>query len=359
MGRSKQRQLSPITGTGRQAIDWSAFEYLDRLRRLQGVGFDALGLGPEPTESVTVLRRPGLELKRYPARPDARMPFVLVPAPIKRSYIFDMSPEVSVVKRCATAGGRVFLVEWQPARAEFGLAQCVERLLVACEEAAADEPVVLIAHSLGGLLAAIYAALYPSRIRALVLIAAPLHFGPDAGLFHRAVADGEPQRLPESVPGSYIAAISFQVAPEAFGWERSVDFLQSCIDPEILRSHLRVERWTLDEFAMPRQLFCDIVRLLVLEDRFVSGKLSIDGHAALPSRISAPVLCVVDPQCAIVPPRAVRPFLDTARSRDKTVLQYQREVGVCLQHVGPLVGRGAHTALWPQVLSWLETRLPA
>ena len=50
MGRSKQRQLSPITGTGRQAIDWSAFEYLDRLRRLQGVGFDALGRPNAPTD---------------------------------------------------------------------------------------------------------------------------------------------------------------------------------------------------------------------------------------------------------------------------------------------------------------------
>lgn len=338
------------------AFDWAAFENLDHLRRLQGAGFDALGFGPIESRGEEVFSEPGVSLKRYRARPNARPPLLLVPAPIKRSYIFDLSPAVSVVQRCAASGARVFLLQWQPASPDFGLAEFGDRLILDCLEAAGGEPPILVAHSLGGLLAAIFAALHPERIRGLIVLAAPFHFGADAGIFGRTVANVDLGQLPESVPGSFISTMSFRASPETFGWERWLDLVQSFPDAETLRNYLRVERWTLDEFAMPRRLFADLVHLLVHEDRFVRDRLVIGGNAAAPARITAPLLCVLDPDCSIVPRQAVQPFLDAAGSRDKSVLEYRREAGVCLQHVGPLVGKRAHARLWPEILHWIETR---
>jgi hypothetical protein len=45
-----------------------------------------------------------------------------------------------------------------------------------------------------------------------------------------------------------------------------------------------------------------------------------------------------------------------AASRDKTVLHYEGDVGVALQHVGPLVGRRAHALLWPRITQWITQR---
>jgi polyhydroxyalkanoate synthase len=36
------------------------------------------------------------------------------------------------------------------------------------------------------------------------------------------------------------------------------------------------------------------------------------------------------------------------------VLHYEGDVGVSLQHVGPLVGRRAHVLLWPKIAEWIE-----
>jgi polyhydroxyalkanoate synthase len=47
------------------------------------------------------------------------------------------------------------------------------------------------------------------------------------------------------------------------------------------------------------------------------------------------------------------PFLEAAASREKAVLHYEGDVGVALQHVGPLVGRRAHAHLWPQIVGWI------
>jgi polyhydroxyalkanoate synthase len=47
------------------------------------------------------------------------------------------------------------------------------------------------------------------------------------------------------------------------------------------------------------------------------------------------------------------PFVEAAASADKTVLRYEGDVGVALQHLGPLVGRNAHAVLWPQIVAWI------
>lgn len=335
-------------------MNWALFEQLDRARRLQGAMLDVAGLGPVEMPYSVAHRERGLTLRRY-ADGDASGPTVLiVPAPIKRPYIWDLAPEISVVRRCLAAGARVFLADWQPAPPEYGLEHYAERLILECLDAAGGEPAILLGHSLGGLFAAIFAALHPERVRGLVLLAAPLRFGAHAPAFKRMAAGLEGQDLPESLPGSFLSTASLNAAPGPFGWERWMDGALSLADPSGLRTHLQVERWTLDEFALPRRLVAELVVLIVREDRFARGTLEIDGRRAAPARLVAPLLCVLDPLCRLVPPEAVLPLLEAAGSRDKTVLHYERDVGVSLQHVGPLVSRRAHESLWPRIVRWIE-----
>ena len=200
---------------------------------------------------------------------------------------------MSAVRRCLATGARVFLADWQPAQADFGLRDYAERLILDCLDAAGGEPAILLGHSLGGLFAAIFAALHPERVRGPVLLASPLHFGADARAFSRMVAELDAQDLPDSLPGSFLSTASFNAAPATFGWERWTDGAFSLANPADLRRHLRVERWTLDEFALPRRLVAELVVLIVREDRFAKGTLEIDGRCAAPSRLTAPLLCVM------------------------------------------------------------------
>lgn len=337
-------------------MNWALFEQLDRLRRLQGAAFDAIGLGPVETPYRAVYDGAGVRLRRY-GTPDGRGPLILiVPAPIKRPYIWDLAPDTSVVRACLAAGGRVFVVDWQPAGPEYCLADYAERLILACVGAAGGEPVFLLAHSLGGLFAAIFSVLHPDRVRGLALLASPLHFGAQAGVLGEMVGGLDLDDLPALVPGSFLSMASLRASPQTFGWDRWADALLSLADPAALRTHLRVERWTLDEFPLPRALLAELATLIVREDRFARGTLEIDGRSVLPSRLAAPLLCVVDPRCRVVPPEAVLPFYESAGSRDKTLLRYEGDIGVSLQHVGPLVGRSAHATLWPEILRWIQLR---
>jgi polyhydroxyalkanoate synthase len=162
-----------------------------------------------------------------------------------------------------------------------------------------------------------------------------------------------------NVPGSVLSGVSFVAAPATFGWARWLDWFSSLADYEAMQTHLRVERWACDEMPLAQRLVEEVVELLCREDRFMQGTLLVGGKWAVPERVQAPVLSLVDARCRLVPPEAVLPFLQAVRSADTKLLWYQGDTGVSLQHVGLLVGRQAHQQLWPEVMHWIHTHWKA
>ena len=342
----------------------AAFRDIDGIRRAQGRLLDLSGFGPQETPSRIVHSEAGLNLRKYGQAPDGGPVVLIVPAPIKKSYIWDLAPQVSVVARCLANGMQVYLAEWQTVTGtgrHFGLNDYANRLLSACRQAIRSEsgtaPVILAGHSLGGVLAAIFACLYPESVRAMVLLETPLHFAADAGSFAPLVAaipDARP--IGEAfgdVPGSFLNLVSATAAPHAFQWEYYFDRYLSMASPGASDLHMRVERWTMDEFPLPGTLFSEIVELLYREDRFMNGSLAMGSRDIGPKDLHAPLLHVVDPRSTVIPTQSILPFHEAAASRTKKILWYQGDVGVGIQHVGVLVGANAHAAIWPAIFKWL------
>jgi len=239
-----------------------------------------------------------------------------------------------------------------------GLADYADRLILDALDAIAaetgDHHVLLAGHSLGGTLAAIFAARHPERVRGLVLLEAPLAFGPKAGVFAPLVAGTPPVSglhvLLGTVPGSFLTAISVAAAPNSFAAEVWRDRLASLADPQDVLLHSRVIRWALDEFPMASRLLEDIVEALYRQDLFARGRLRVAGRVVGPQGLRMPILAVVDPRSTIIPPASALSALSGANVR---VLHYTGDRGVALRHVGVLVGRSAHAVLWPAIQRWM------
>ena len=332
------------------------FVAVDEMRRWYGRALD-LWLARTETPSRVVLERSGVKLHDY-GHEENRPSLLIIPAPIKKPYIWDLMPSVSVVLACLQARFRVYILEWKetpPNGSDSGLAVYADELILECAKAV-NGPAVLAGHSLGGTFATIFAALHPERVHALILLEAPLSFSGDAGAIAELIRVGpatEGLRKVSDYPGTVLNALSVAASPESFLWWRWRDRLLSGNDPAALRTHLLVERWTLDEYAMPSALFADVVDLY-REDRFMRGTLRINGKTAAPENVTMPVLVVVDPESDVVPPSSVVPFLDALPDRNWTLLDYEGDIGVALRHVGVLVGRNAHRILWPEILSWVR-----
>jgi Poly(3-hydroxyalkanoate) synthetase len=243
------------------------------------------------------------------------------------------------------------------------LSHYADRLILRClnviREQTGSSETFIAGHSLGGTLAAIFSALHPERVKGLILLGAPLHFGNNVSVFNPLVTvTPNASKLTEllgNVPGSFLGAVSYIAAPITFGVSRWTDWVLSTPDLQDMLTHLRVERWILDELPMPKRLFEEVIENLYREDRFIRGGLLVNGQRAAPERIDAPLLSIIDPQCNVVPPRSVLPFHRAIRSKDKHILYYHGDVGVSLQHAGMLVGRRAHKSLWPEIIRWIRS----
>lgn len=343
---------------------WRFYERVDEARHLQRSVLDALGFGPQETPSRVVLREPGLTLKAYAEPSRSGSVILMVPAPIKRAYIWDLAPGASVVQQCLKSGARPYLLQWEEPPESLGLGDYCDRLILDCANAiradAGARELFLFGHSLGGLFAAVFTALHPARVRGMVGVAAPFHFefARRAGVLGPVIAGLSRSRLletaPGNVPGSFLSIASFMAAPDTFGGERLLDWMQSAREPEALRGHLRVERWTLDELPLARPLVRDIAEQLYGEDAFLRGTLELGPRAAAARAVSSPLLIVADERCPIVPPQAILPFVEAAGAVDKRLLWYDGDTGIALRHVGVLIGANAQSRLWPEILRWVD-----
>ncbi len=325
---------------------------------------ESAGFGPAETPFRIVHAQAGVKLRRYGDAQAEGPALLIVPAPIKRPYIWDLAPQISVVRHCLEQGLRVYLAEWtRPSDGDqaLGLADYGNDLLSVCVDAIQSEcgeaSVILSGHSLGGVLATTFACLHPQHVRAIVLLESPMHFGTDAGDFASLVATTPDARSIENtfgnVPGSFLNIVSTSAAPHVFQWERYLDWSLSLSNTNALKTHMRVERWLHDEFSLPGRLFADIVELLYRNDQLMNGTLCIGDRKIGPQDLTAPLLNVIDPRSTVIPPQSILPFHDAAGSRAKKILRYEGDIGVGIQHVGVLIGTSAHALVWPAIFDWL------
>jgi polyhydroxyalkanoate synthase len=331
------------------------------LRRAQSEALGAFGFRPQECPYQIVASGSHWRLRDYCTQ-SALPALLVVAAPIKRPYIWDIAPSVSAIRRLLREGFHVYLIEWTPEADRTlnsdldehskAISECVAMIT---SQAGSGRP-YLIGHSLGGTLAGIFSALEPASIRGLVLLGAPLCFEPATSKFRDALVALLPSEISETdpFPGSLLSCMAALAAPGTFIWSRLMDAALSITDGQALETHALVQRWSLDEVALPGKLMHEIMQWLFRENRFCRGTLEICGVAVGPSRLSIPTLAVVNTEDEIAPLTSIKPCIDAMPVTDKRIINYPGETGVGLQHLGILVGRQAHARVWPEITTWLS-----
>ncbi|WP_226577715.1 alpha/beta fold hydrolase [Acuticoccus sediminis] len=332
---------------------------MDQWRAMQARTLDAFGFGARECAYRIVSTHPTWRLRHY-AGPTGGTPLLMVPAPIKRPYIWDLSPSVSAIRFCLARQFDVYLIEWQAPGAGdggAGIEAYARSIATAAEGIAAMHggaaPLVL-GHSLGGTLSGIACALRPEIARGLVLLGAPLSFTPGSSPFRDVVVangHGISQELP--VPGAQLSQSCALLSPGTFVWPRWMDGVFSLADPVAFDTHVRVERWALDEVPLPGKLVHQIVDWLYRKNQFLEGQLELDGRTLGPEDLQVPVLAVVNDVDEIGPRLSVEPFFARMTGVETDILEHPAEVGVGLQHLAILVGQKAHAQSWPKIADWI------
>jgi poly[(R)-3-hydroxyalkanoate] polymerase subunit PhaC len=289
--------------------------------------------------------------------PGGGLPVLVVPSLVNRSYVLDLTPERSLLRRWAEQDLRPLLVDWGRPGAEergYDLTRYILRLERALDaaRAAAGHPAAAVGYCMGGLLALALAQRRAPDFGGLVLLATPWDFHAERAEEARRVG---------------LAGAALMPFVEAWG-EMPLDLLQAFfafvdpvqvprkflafagLDPQSDKARLFValEDWLND--GVP--LTADVARECLIgwygENRPGRGVWEVAGEPVLPERLKLPTLVVVPGADRIVPPLTARALADRIPGAERL----DPEAG----HIGMVVGAGSERLMWEPVRRWMAAR---
>jgi polyhydroxyalkanoate synthase subunit PhaC len=336
-----------------------ALRTLDWMRR----GFGSEVADPPTVTPYRVIYEGGkVSLRHYSAVGSPRsVPILLVYALIKRPFILDLQPGISVIENLTRQGFEVFLIDWLPPTTadswrgfEAYVSQDLANAVRAVQLHRGVGQLTLFGYCLGALLSLVYTAIRPNNVKNLVMLALPLDLSVgELPVYH--LLDSIDERMLELVttvygncPAWLIRAFFYAMAPMHHLLDKYVGLYRNQEREGYARMFELFERWMNSDVPLAGQLFRELGRDVLKRNRLIEGSFAIGGETVDLTRITCPLLNVVAEFDDVVHPKSSLPLTTRAASFDTTTLTFPTG------HIGAVVSGAAHKKLWPQIGSWLK-----
>jgi poly[(R)-3-hydroxyalkanoate] polymerase subunit PhaC len=348
--------LAPDPG---RAVAWVGGQIDRALHRTRNgvkvlTGFDEPELATSPREVVWECDR--ARLYRYHSA-QRRHPTPVLMSLVSTPKVFDLRLSTSFVAYLLQAGFDVYLLDWGIADhrdAGNHLDTYVDHYLpgavAAITELTGAEQVDVVGYCFGGVLALLYAASQPERVRRLTVMAAPVdwsHMGPLAAMTRHGRL--EPEELFDhtgNVPAEVIkhGFTMLQPTAQVAGYASLLQHLDNDAFVEQFRA---VGAWVDEHVPFPGACFADLTRALVRDNTLLTGTTVVGERTIDLTDVDIPLLCVVAEKDHICPPEAATPVVDLVSS-DTT-----RVVRIPAGHIGLIISRTASKITLPAIVEWL------
>ena len=324
------------------------------------------------SDKEVVFREDRTTLYRY--KPTAeraiRVPLLVAYGQIGRYTMTDLQEDRSLLRNLLALGVDVYAVDWgSPGRGDrwltfedyvdVYLADCIEHI---CREHGVPA-INLLGICEGGVFSACYAALYPERVKNLILTITPIDFHQDQAegranhgfinLWTRSLGDDDIERLIEAngnLPGELTSHVFSQMTPGATLSKYNVGLLDTFEDEKKLLNFLRMEKWLADRPDHPGEAAKQLLINLYKNNELVRGEFRLGARKVELGAITAPVLNVYAKDDHIIPPKTTQALKDVVGTADYT------EIGLDGGHVGVFVSGKSQGVLGKGIVDWLRRR---
>ena len=322
----------------------------------------ALGTTPKQT----IYAQGTLRLNHYTPQAQSlyRVPVLIVTSLVNQPYILDLVPGQSMVEYLLQQGFDVYMIEWGSPRQEHKhltledhvldrLPRCVDAVL----QHSGQKELSLVGYCVGGLLAALYAALHPNTpqsapVKNFVGIATPVNADGLVSLKAWMGSDFDEEALLAefgNIPADWVQNTLRALRPlgKVSG---AMNLLNNMDNRDAVVSNLRMGKWEQDNIPFPGGVFRQMVNAFLRENQLVKGSWSLGGKKALLGNLKMPLLHLLAQEDHITPYASSSDLVKLAGSKDK------QEIILKGGHVGLVAGRGAQTRMWPALDEWLAER---
>ncbi len=289
------------------------------------------------------------------------VPLLITYALVNRETMMDLEEGRSLLGNMLDHGLDIYIITWgYPSRLEryrtldnyidIYLDDCVEYI----RKEKGLEKINLMGVCQGGTFSAIYAALYPEKIRNLVTMVTPIDFDTEDGLLNIWSRYMDMDLMVDTlgnIPGDFMNLGFLMLKPFQLMMDKYVSLVEECAeDPTLIQNFLRMEKWIFDSPDQAGETIRKFINELYKQNKLVKGELAIGGRKVNLKNIDMPLLNIYAEQDHLVPPSSSKPLSDLVSSKDVTTKSFS--VG----HIGMYVSSKSQRELAPLIAKWLLKR---
>jgi polyhydroxyalkanoate synthase len=336
---------------------------MERLARIPQLFERAQRVRKGVTPSEVVYEDGHVRLLRYlNGKPRHAPPLLFVFALVNRPYILDLKPDRSVVRHFVDRGFDTYLVDWgvpTPADRHLRLEDYIDGYLrsivdLLCERHQAPS-ISVLGYCMGGAMSSMFAALYPQRVRNLILMAAGIDFSSKDALLSRWTDQKyfDVDKLIDTCgncPAEFLQSAFLMLKPVQNLIEKPINFFERLDDDDYVDNYFAMEGWLNDNIPVPGEVFRRFVKDLYQRNLLAQNQLRVGRRVVNLRQITCPVLNLMATQDDLVPCSQSAAFNDLVGSTDRQAITFPAG------HIGLAVGSKAQRELWPKVCDWLARR---
>jgi polyhydroxyalkanoate synthase len=290
---------------------------------------------------------------------DFAEPILVCFALVNRPYILDLQPDRSVVRQLLKRGFDVYLIDWGvPTAADRTLrlndyvCGFLKNVVDFVSVHSNSRRINLLGYCMGGTMSAMYTALYPDRVKNLILMAAPIDFSGDECLLNLWTREEyfDVDAFIDAFgncPGSFLQT-SFQLMkPVQNYFEKLTGFAEKMDDDGFLENFFAMERWGNDNIPVAGETFREFVKYLYQRNQLVNGEFELRDKPVKLEAINCPLLTLTAEHDHLVPP------CSTLAIEDHVSSKFVHHMSINAGHIGLAVSSKAHAQLWPDAAMWI------
>jgi polyhydroxyalkanoate synthase subunit PhaC len=321
---------------------------------------DEIDVGTAPKELVYEEDKLKLYHYKQKGKVTCGVPVLIVYALVNRQYILDLQPDRSIVRNLLQHGMDLYIIDWgYPTKSDMYLTlddyitgyldHCVDFI----RKRAGKDKINLMGICQGGTFSAIYAALYPKKVKNFVAMVAPFDFSTNDGLLFSWAKNLNIDSLVDTyriIPGDFMNSGFLMLMPFTLNIRKYVDMLDMVEDREKLLNFLRMEKWIFDSPGQTGECLRQFIKDCYQGNKLIKGELRVGDRLVDLKNITMPLLNVYASADHLVPPAATRPLNDAVGTTDKTLYEFKGG------HIGLFVGSKSQKELAPTLAAWLHKR---
>lgn len=284
---------------------------------------------------------------------------LLVPSLINRWYVLDLREGHSLVEACVDAGFDTYCLDWgepededRHLRWEDVIAR-LRRALYRVKRFGDHDDVGLLGYCMGGTLTAIFTALYPEKVAALVNLAGPIdfeHSGTLGQMTERRWFDAQAIAEAGNISAHQMQSgfVALQPMTQITKW---LALAERWSDPDFVKAFEAIDTWANDNVSFPAAAYQTYIEDLYQDNLLVKGEHRVGGRRVDLSAITCPTLTIATDRDHICPEPAARGLHDHVGTKDRELFVIPGG------HVGAVVGSRGPKKLYPRVTTWFSEKL--